>query len=135
MQFIDELRAKILLNRRDSAAYPYIFLFCNILCTLQGGVDSVGNKLERCSSFHLDGFPWMVRQHKRRYVIRRFFAPPPFPRLVGPGAAYWSKHIPSQNPRANVLHASSRPLIIHPSGAPFHPVHLLPCARREKPLE
>src|SRR6478672_11370716 len=84
MQFIDELRAKILLNRRDSAADPYIFVLCSILCALQGGVDSVGNKVERCSAFHLQCFPWMVRQNKRRHVIRRFFAPPPFPCVAAP---------------------------------------------------
>src|SRR5579859_1244773 len=79
MQFIDELRAEVLLNRRDSAADPYIFVPCSLLCALQGGVDSVGNKVERCSAFHLKCLPWMVRQHKRRYVIRRLFAPPPSP--------------------------------------------------------
>src|SRR5579864_6994475 len=113
MQFIDELRAEILLNRRDSAADPYIFVLCGILCTLQGGVDSVGNKVERCSAFHLDCLPRMVRQDKRGYVIRGLFTPPPLPRLVRPGTAHRSKHVPSENPRANVFHASPRPLIIN----------------------
>src|SRR5438309_806999 len=115
MQFIDELRAEVLLNRRDSAADPYIFLLCSILCTLQGGVDSVGNKVERCSAFHLHCFSWMVRQDKRRHVIRRLFAPPPFPRLIRPWAAHRPKHVPAENPRADVLHASPRPLIISAS--------------------
>src|SRR5689334_14466867 len=115
MQFIDELRTEVLLNRRDSTADPYIFLHCRILCTLQGGVDSVGNKVERCSAFHLHCFPWMVSQDKRRYVIRGLFTPPPIPRLVRPWATYRSKHVPSQNPRADVFHASPRPLIINAS--------------------
>src|SRR5579859_5191672 len=114
MQFVDELGAEILLNRRDSAADPYIFVLGSFLSALQGGVDSVGNKVERCSAFHLEWFPGMVRQHKRRHMIRRFFTPPPFPRLVRPGAADRPKHVASQNPRADVLHAPPRPLIINP---------------------
>src|ERR1051326_7368800 len=115
MQFIDELGAEVLLNRRDSAADPYIVLLCSVLCALQGGVDSVGNKVERCSAFHLHWFPWMVRQDECRYVIRGLVPPPPFPLFIRPWAAHRSKHVPSQNPRANVFHASPRPFVIHAS--------------------
>src|ERR1700722_370939 len=77
----------------------------------------------------------MVCQDKCSYMIGRLLAPPPFPRVVRPRTAYRSKHVPSENPRADVLHAPSCPFIIHTSRAPFLPVHLLPCAREEKPFE
>src|SRR3954466_12964939 len=98
MQFIDELRAEILLNRRGSSTNSHILILCSILCTLQGGVYSVGNKVERCSAFHLQCFSWMVGQNKRRYVIRWFVTPPSFPLFVRPGAAHRSKHVPAKNP-------------------------------------
>src|SRR5580700_7959069 len=77
----------------------------------------------------------MVCQDKRTYMIGRLVAPPSFPRVIRPRTAHRSKHVPSENPRADVIHAPPCPLIIHTSRAPFLPVHLLPCARGEKPFE
>jgi hypothetical protein len=54
MQFVDEFRSEILLNRRDTATDPYIPFFRSILRALQSGVDAVGDKMKRCSTFHLE---------------------------------------------------------------------------------
>src|SRR6266849_6727919 len=77
----------------------------------------------------------MVCEDKRRYVIRRLLPPPSFPRVIWPRTAHRSEHVPPENPRAQVLHAPPRPLIIRTSRAPFLPLHLLPGTRGEKPLE
>src|SRR6478752_7717948 len=113
MQFIDESRAKILLNGRDTTADSYIPLPGGGLRTLQRRVDSVGHEVEGRPTFHLKRLARMVRQHERRYMIGRLFAPPSFPGIVWPRTAHRAKHIASQNPCANILHSSPRPLVIH----------------------
>src|SRR3984893_2400902 len=107
MQFIDEPRAKILLNRCNTATNSYVSVFRSLFRTLQRGMDSVGDEVKRGPAFHLDRLACMMRQHKSRHMIWRFLAPPSFPRVIWPRTADRSKHVSSQNPRADVLHPAS----------------------------
>src|ERR1051325_6554206 len=77
----------------------------------------------------------MVGQDEGRNMIGWLLAPPSFPCVVRPRSAHRSKHVTAQNPRAYVLHTPPRPLVINTSRTTFVAVHLLPCARREKPLK
>src|ERR1700730_6597194 len=135
MQFIDEPSAEILLNCCGTAANSHVALLCSIFRTLQRRMDAVGDEVKRRSALHLERFARMVGQDKRRDMVWRFLAPPPFPRVIRPGATHRSEHVPTKNPRANVVHSSSRPLIVDTSRTTLLPVHLLPRPRGEEPLE
>src|ERR1043165_8112632 len=130
MQFINQPRADVLLNGRNTATDADILVFRCILSELQRGMDSARHEVKRCTAFHLDRFAWMMGQHESRYMIRRFLAPPSFPRVVLPWAAHRAEHVAPQNPGADVRHTSLRPFVINTGRAAFGAVHLLPRARR-----
>src|SRR5579884_2160595 len=79
VQFIDQPRAKILLNRRHPAADPYVLIFRRIFSALERCFDAAGDEVKGRPAFHLESFARMMRQHKYRYMIRRFLAPPSLP--------------------------------------------------------
>ena len=79
---------------------------------LQSGVDSLGHKMERRAALHLNRVSRVVRQNKDWDVIGRRIAPPSLPRFIRPWSTNRSKHISSQDPRAHVLHATSRPFVV-----------------------
>src|SRR5258708_13374868 len=85
MQFIDEPSAEILLNCCDTAANSYVALLCSIFRTLQRRMDAVGDEVKRRSALHLERFARMVGQDKRRDMIWRFLARPPFHESSGQG--------------------------------------------------
>jgi hypothetical protein len=98
-------------------------------------MNSVADEVKRCAALHFNGLARMVCQDERGNMIGRFVTPLSFPGVVWPRAAHRSKHVPTENPRSDVLHASLRPLIIDTSRAAFLAVHLLPRACGEEPLE
>src|SRR5258708_6469941 len=119
MQFVNEFRAEILLDRRHTAANSNIALLCNVFRTLQRCLNSIGDEMKGCSALHLDGFAWMMGKNKRRDMIWRLLAPPSFPRFIRPRTTHRSEHVPPQNPSADVLHGSLCPLIIDSCRAAF----------------
>src|SRR5882724_12038164 len=135
MQLVDQTCLHILPDCRDSAADTDIFTIGNIFRALQSSVDSLGHKMERRAALHLNRVSRVVRQNKDWDVIGRRIAPPSLPRFIRPWSTNRPKHISSQDPRAHVLHAASRPFVVQARRAACFPVHLPPCARRKKPLE
>src|SRR5258708_17167875 len=112
MQFVNEFRAEILLDRRHTAANSNIALLCNVFRTLQRCLNSIGDEMKGCSALHLDGFAWMMGKNKRRDMIWRILAPPSFPRFIPPQTTHPYEQAPPQNPSAAVLHCSFCPPLI-----------------------
>jgi steroid delta-isomerase-like uncharacterized protein len=52
--------------------------------------------------------------------------------ITGPRSTNRPEHISSEDPRAHLLLAASRPFIVHTHRAAFFPVHLVPRASRKK---
>src|SRR6266853_1764119 len=135
MQLVDQTCLHILPDGRDSASDADIFTAADIFRALQSSVDSLGHEMEGRPALHLNRVSRVVRQNKDWDVIGRRIAPPSLPRFIRPWSTNRSKHISSQDPRAHILHATSRPFVVQARRAAFFPVHLLPCASRKKPLE
>src|SRR5205085_3825128 len=97
-------------------------------------MDSLCHEMERRAAFHLYRVSRVMRQDKDWNVIGWRITPPALPRFIRPWPTNRPKHISSENPRAHVLHAASRPFIVDAHRAAFFPVHLAPRASRKKPL-
>ncbi len=97
-------------------------------------LNAVGDETELGASGHLDRRAGVVREHEDRRVIGRLVAPPAFPLLVGPGAADRSEHVPAENPRADVVEALRRHVVVDAGLAAGLALRLLPHARVEEPL-
>ncbi len=54
MQFIYEARAKVLLNRGDTATNAHVLSVRCIFRPLQGGIDAVRHEVKCCAALHLD---------------------------------------------------------------------------------
>src|SRR6266853_1346158 len=134
MQLVDQTCLHILPDGRDSASDADIFTAADIFRALQSSVDSLGHEMERRPALHLNRVLRVVRQNKDWDMIGRRIAPPSLPRFIRPWSTNRSKHVSPQDPRAYVLHATSRPFVVQARRATFFPVHLLPCASRKKPF-
>src|SRR3954453_6847465 len=76
-----------------------------------------------------------MREHKHRCVIRRLFAPPAFPTVVGPWASHWSEHISTKDEGANVFKALLGDVVIYICLTLFIAVHALKGSSRKEPIK
>jgi hypothetical protein len=76
-------------------------------------MDAVRNEVERSITLQGQGTARMMCKHEGRSVIRGIVAPPPLPSVVGPGAAYGSKHVSPDDPRADVVEATRDEVIVN----------------------
>src|SRR5207248_7779134 len=132
MQLIDETRLQILPDRRDTAADADVVIAGRIFRALQSGLDSLCHEMERRAAHHLNRFSRVMRQDKHWNVIGWRITPPALPCFIRPWSTNRPEHVSSQDPRAHVLHAASRPFIVHARCAVFFSVHLAPRASRKK---
>src|ERR1043166_9156587 len=102
VHLVDQSGTQILADRRDPAAEAYILAPGRLVCAFERLVDPVRDKMKRSAAGHGERRTRIVGKYEYRDMVRRVVAPPSFPALVGPGAAHGSKHISSQDPRADV---------------------------------
>src|SRR4051812_16558831 len=77
----------------------------------------------------------MMRQYESWRMIRRIVTPPAFPSIVRPFATHRSKHVATQDERAETFHCASGERVIKASFPAFFSQHLTKSPRWEKPLE
>jgi hypothetical protein len=77
-----------------------------------GGLDAVGDKIEGGAAFHLQRRAWILGQHEHGHMVWRFLAPPALPVVVRATAHGPAKHIPAQDPGANILEAARGEVLV-----------------------
>src|SRR5688572_6753217 len=133
MHFIHESGLEVLANGLHPASDPNVFRAGCFPGSSQGFLDPFGDEVEGRATRHLDRLARVMRQHEDRYVIRRAFAPPALPILVGPLAADRSEHVAAEDPGAEVLDAAPGVVVIDAGRAVLPAVHGLEGSRRNEP--
>ena len=88
MHLIDEPSIQILLDGGNASPESNITTAGRFLCAGKRSLDAVGDEVEDRTAVHFERRARVVREDEHRNVIRRVFAPPASPRLIGPWAAY-----------------------------------------------
>ena len=101
---------------------------------LQGSLDALCHEEELGSADHLQGRARMVGQHEDGSMVRRLFAPPATPTLIGPRPADRSEHVPPEDPCSYSGKASFCNAIVYPGLAITESVHFLPYMGMEEPF-
>src|SRR5215469_1903932 len=86
MHLVDETRLEILPDCRRSASEPHVFAVRSVCRTPEGGVNAIGNEVERGAAIHGDWIARVAGKHEHWGVVRRVFTPPTFPSAVQPGS-------------------------------------------------
>lgn len=131
---IDEPGAKVLPDGGNSAAHADIAAVGSVNRSLERSVNAIGDKVESGAAFHLDRSARVVGEHKNRSVVRRIVAPPSLPNVVWPGSADRPEHVPANDPRADIVEASSDKVIVNSGSAAILAKHLSKGARAEDPF-
>jgi hypothetical protein len=76
----------------------------------------------------------MIGENEDGSVIRRIFAPPPLPSVVGPRAAHRPKHVSPDDPCADVVKATCDEVIINACFPAILAHHSVKSARFEGPF-
>src|SRR5204863_9798158 len=90
---------------------------------------------ELSAALHLERRTRVMRQDENRRVVRRLIAPPALPVLIRPRSTHGPEHVASHDPRADVLEALRRKIVVDAGLAIRVAMHLVPRARFEKPVE
>ena len=125
MHLVYESCTKILPNSGNPAAEPDVLAVGSVNSSFKCGVNAVGDKVEGSASAHNDRCAWVVGEDEDGSVVRRVVAPPALPGVVGPRPAHRSKHVAADDPRADVLEAARREIIVNPRRAAIIANHLL----------
>jgi hypothetical protein len=125
MHLIYKSCAKILPNSGNPAAKPDILAIRSVNSPFKCGVNAIGDKVEGSASAHHDRCAWVVGEDEDGSVVRRVVAPPALPAVVGPRPADRSKHVAADDPRADVVEAARREIIVNPRRAAIIAKHLL----------
>ena len=115
VDFVDQPRAKVLLDCRDSAAKPDVLIFCGVPGSFKSSVNSVRHEMEGSSAIHGDRRARVVGEDEDGRVVRRVVAPPSLPVFVGPGTSNRPEHISTNDPCANIVEAARREFIVSAS--------------------
>ena len=102
VQFIDEAQTKVLLDRTDTATNAHIFASSRFPGTLECDFRAFGDEVKGRSALHDQRCTRVVGQHENRHVVYGILAPPTAPTLIRPGSATWPKHVPAQDPGADI---------------------------------
>src|SRR5437763_14684860 len=88
MHLVDEPRLEILAHRGRPAADLDIAPARGLPGATERFLNSAGDEMKDGPAFHRDRCARVVRQHEHRHVIRRGFAPPAPPLVLGPTPQY-----------------------------------------------
>src|SRR5215469_12197009 len=139
MHLIDRAARKILPNRRHPSANPYVPARRRFLRLLQGRLNPIPDKVKSSATLHLERSPRMMRQHKNRHMIRRLLPPPSLPRLGGSlvrtRAPHRPKHVPAENPGADILQPLRGHFVIDTASSATLPLHRVPHFSLKEPGE
>src|SRR5207237_8495113 len=78
------------------------------------GVNALGDEANFRAALHLERRARVMREHEHRRVIRRLFAPPAAPAIVGPRPAHRTEHVAPEDPRADAGKALLRHGVVGP---------------------
>src|SRR5882757_8634180 len=134
MHFVDEARAKVLLNRSHAASKPDVSTVSRLGGVLERRVDAIGNKVEGCAAVHFDRRPRMVGEHEYRSVIHRIVAPPTSPGIVRPWSSNWSEHVSAHDPSADVVESLGDEIVVYSGCASLPAKHGLKRSGGEGPF-
>ena len=76
----------------------------------------------------------MISEYEDGCVIGRSVSPPSLPTLIGPETAKRSKHVPPDDPSADVFEAARNKVIVHIYRPTVLAVHSMKGARFERPV-
>src|SRR3954451_1107350 len=133
MQFIDQAGLQVLSNGRDAATDLDVTCSRGGVCALERGMNPVRDEVERGAALHYDRLAGMVRQDKRRSVIRRIVSPPALPAIVQPFPAHRAEHVPAKDEGTEAVHRAVGKGLVHALRATALAEHGLECLRSEKP--
>src|SRR5262245_5314368 len=134
VQLVDQARAPILLNRRDTPAEPHVLAGGGLACTRERVFDPARQEVECRIAFHRERLARMARQDEDLTMVRRLVAPPTFPAFVGPRAAHRAEHVAAQDPRAHVREPALRELVVDARRAALVAEHRAQRARAPRPV-
>src|SRR5271154_6680608 len=125
MYLVDKPRLHVLPDGRNSASQTHILIAGGLASSLERGVNSIGDEVERGAAIHGDRRASVVGEDKHLRVVGRSFAPPTFPVVVGPRSSNWAKHVAAHDPRSDVFEAAFGEVVVDACGAAALSVHLL----------
>src|SRR3546814_20531220 len=96
-------------------------------------MDAAGHEVEGRAAVHLQRRARMVGEDEDWDMIGRRLAPPAAPGLIQPGAAHRPEHVSAHDPRADILEAAPRAIVVR-AGRSGPVVQALKGIRREHPL-
>ncbi len=134
VHFVDESRAKVLLDRGDTSAEADVLAAGSGRCSLQRSVDAICDEMKRRASIHRNRFPAMVGKHEYGCVVRWVLAPPALPRTIGPLPSDRSEHVATQDPRTDIFEPADREVVINACRAAILSKHLSKRTRGEGPF-
>src|SRR5690606_10345549 len=119
-------RAQVLPYRRHAAADAHVTSTGCIPRARERDLGTFRDEVKGRAALHLQGRPRIVCEHEHRHVIGRVLAPPAAPGLVRPRPAHRSEHVPSHDPRADVLERLRGEVIVEAGRSAFLAEHRLP---------
>src|SRR3546814_19584704 len=96
-------------------------------------MDAAGHEVEGRAAVHLQRRARMVGEDEDWDMIGRRLAPPAAPGLIQPGAAHRPEHVSAHDPRADILEAAPREIVVR-AGRSGPVVQALKGLRRAHPL-
>lgn len=112
VHLIDQAVAKILLNDIDAATNPNVFACGSLPGVLESDGSTFRHKVKGRSVLHDQRWARVVREHVYGDVIHGVLAPPTPPALVRPWTTNRPKHVPAEDPCADVVETSSgKPIV------------------------
>src|ERR1700732_4108764 len=113
MDVVNKCSAQKLVDRRNTSPDPNVFSVCCGGGALHGGVNAVGNEMERSLPRHGDGGSRVGGQHEHGRVVRRVFAPPTLPGFVRPGPSDGPKHVATDDLCSDIVETASSEIIVN----------------------
>src|SRR3569833_2666015 len=134
VHLVDEPRFEILPDRRHSAVDLHVLPAGGCHRASIRLANTTRDKVENSPTFHLDRLATVMGQHKHGTVVRRVFAPPPTPRVIGPGTPDWPEHVAPHAPRADALTEAGGDVVVDTCRAAHFAIDALEGARRDEPI-
>jgi len=79
---------------------------------LERAVNAVSDEMKRRPAIHCQIIPRMMGKYKDGCAKGRSFAPPSLPAFIGRGTTHRSKHVPPNDPGANVLKTTRDKVVV-----------------------
>src|SRR6185437_2906947 len=133
MELVDESGPQIRADRLNSAANADVPPVGGRLCLPQRRFDAVRDEMEGRPALHLERLPRVLSEDEDRGVVGRVLSPPASPALIRPRSPDRAKHVPAEDPGADILEAARREVVVDARFASFLAEHLSRRARGKKP--